>query len=101
MESGTRWTKNYYVYNRSALEDSLCLCQYCVQYLCTVDLSRMKRHKYCVRFVNNRRSAMFYVNIDETSTDTSVWLNFPGETKLFRPHTSHALFQRFLHQNLF
>ncbi|CCD70134.1 uncharacterized protein CELE_W03G9.9 [Caenorhabditis elegans] len=76
-------------------------CKYVVQFICTVSLNMLQRHKYCVRWQNGRRSAMFYVNIDETRWDTNVWVSFPGETKAQRPHSSSANFQRFLQRNLF
>ncbi|CAI2311886.1 unnamed protein product [Caenorhabditis sp. 36 PRJEB53466] len=58
--------------------------QYVVQFICTVSLVALQRHKYCVRWQNGRRSAMFYVNIDETDRETSVWVSFPGEVKAHR-----------------
>ncbi|ULU11357.1 hypothetical protein L3Y34_015072 [Caenorhabditis briggsae] len=76
-------------------------CQYVVQFMCTESLMNLQRHKYCVRWQNCRRSAIFYVNINETKWETNVWVNFPGETKQHRPQTSAANFQRFLNQNLF
>ncbi|EGT37796.1 hypothetical protein CAEBREN_12834 [Caenorhabditis brenneri] len=76
-------------------------CQYVVQFICTVTLCTLQRHKYCVRWQNGRRSAIFYVNIDETKWETNVWVSFPGESKAHRPHTSSANFQRFLQRNLF
>ncbi|EFO99624.1 hypothetical protein CRE_20996 [Caenorhabditis remanei] len=76
-------------------------CQYIVQFMCTVSLATLQRHKYCVRWQNGRRSAIFYVNIDETKWETNVWVTFPGETKSHRPQTSSANFQRFLLRNLF
>ncbi|CAI5440442.1 unnamed protein product [Caenorhabditis angaria] len=76
-------------------------CRYVIQFMCTVQLARMSRHKFCVRWTNNRRSAIFYVNIDENQQNISVWIHFPGEIKAHRPHTSHSHFQRFLLRNLF